>query len=125
MVGSGNVTWHWSAHGFHYGITSDYASDVASGRIVVVNGSREHASQLDVTDRVRVVEIVADPGQIAERLLQRGREAPEEVSQRLARNSLTTSLRADYTIANTGELAQAGQQLVDYLAVSGVPSYSR
>lgn len=115
LIGSGGLVWCWEAHGFHYGIEAHYAAQVAAGRVVVVNGSRAHAGGLDAAEQVRVVQIVADADQLATRLEQRGRDAPQEVIRRLARNALFTDLRADHTIFNRGELADAGAQLADYL----------
>jgi phosphonate metabolism protein PhnN/1,5-bisphosphokinase (PRPP-forming) len=115
LIGSGGLVWCWEAHGFHYGIEARYAAEVAAGKTVVVNGSRAHADGLDAPERVRVVQIVADAGQLASRLERRGRDAPHEVTRRLARNALFSNLRADHTILNHGELADAGRQLADYL----------
>lgn len=115
LIGTGGLVWSWEAHGFHYGIASHYAAQVAAGKIVVINGSREHACSLDTMAQVRIVQIVADPEQLATRLERRGRDAHHEVAQRLARNALFSELRSDCTILNQGELADAGHQLVDYL----------
>ena len=71
--------------------------------------------------QVRVVQIVADATALAARLKNRGREAPHEVTRRLVRNTSFTTLRADHTISNQGELADAGRQLADYL-VAGFTS---
>jgi phosphonate metabolism protein PhnN/1,5-bisphosphokinase (PRPP-forming) len=124
MLGSGGLVWRWEAHGFHYGVEARYAAEVAAGRVVVVNGSREHAGGLDDVDRVRVVQILAEDLDLKERLQRRGRDAPHEVAERLARNQMFENLRVDCSILNQGELAQAGQQLADYLltAVTSVAS---
>lgn len=111
----GGLAWCWQAHGFAYGIDARYAEHVAAGRVVVVNGSREHACALEVAAHLRVVQIVANAGHLASRLEQRGRDAPHEVSQRLARNARFSNLRVDHTILNQSALADAGCQLVDYL----------
>ncbi|MDO8451176.1 MAG: phosphonate metabolism protein/1,5-bisphosphokinase (PRPP-forming) PhnN [Rhodoferax sp.] len=116
LIGSGGLVWCWEAHGFHYGIEARYAAQVAAGKTVVVNGSRAHVGGLEAAAQVRVVQIVADAAQLATRLEQRGREASHEVSRRLARNALFSDLRADHTILNQGELADAGRHLADYLA---------
>lgn len=115
LIGSGGLVWCWEAHGFHYGIEAHYAAQVAAGKIVVVNGSRAHVGGLGAAAQMRVVQIVADAGQLAIRLEQRGRDAPLEVTRRLARNALFSDLRADHTILNQGALADAGRQLADYL----------
>ena len=112
----GGLAWCWEAHGFCYGIDTHYAEQVTAGQMVVVNGSRDHAGALEVADHIRVVQVVANAEHLASRLEQRGREAPHEVSQRMARNSLFSTLRVDHTIVNQGTLEGAGRQLVDYLA---------
>ena len=114
-MGSGGLVWCWEAHGFHYGIAARYAADVAAGRVVVVNGSREHVICQDASPQVRVVQVVADQAHLQERLERRGRDAPQAVSQRLARNARFDDLRADCTIINQGDLAEAGAKLQQYL----------
>jgi phosphonate metabolism protein PhnN/1,5-bisphosphokinase (PRPP-forming) len=117
-LGSGGLVWCWEANGQHYGIEAHYAAQVKAGRVVVVNGSREHASGLHAVPQVRVVHVVAEAGKLAARLEQRGREAPQEVARRLARNALFPDLQADCTIVNEGALEDAGQVLTDYLMAS-------
>jgi len=115
LMDSAELVWHWQAHGFHYGIDAHYAAEVSAGRVVVVNGSREHASGLEVSEKIRVVQIMAEPDQLAHRLEKRGRDLPHEVERRRVRNTLYADLRVDLTIVNQGALADAGQQLADYL----------
>lgn len=115
LAATGSLAWQWRAHGFDYGILAHYASDVAAGRVVVVNGSRAHCSQLQGKPKVKVVQITTDAEKLAERLAQRGRDAPHEVSQRLARNVEFEDWRADHTIVNRGELAYAGLEVANYL----------
>jgi len=115
MSAGAGLAWQWEAHGFQYGIESRYALPVAAGEVVVVNGSREHVGALGVAENVRVVQVVANAAHLASRLAQRGRDAPHEVSQRLARNVHFPTLRVDHTIVNQGALADAGRQLADYL----------
>jgi phosphonate metabolism protein PhnN/1,5-bisphosphokinase (PRPP-forming) len=122
LSGSGALAWHWEAHGFQYGIAAHYATEVAAGKIVVVNGSREHAAPLVGTAQIRVVQILAESEQLATRLEQRGRDAPHEVARRLARNALFEDLSANHTIFNHGELADAGRKLVSYLVDEVPPS---
>jgi phosphonate metabolism protein PhnN/1,5-bisphosphokinase (PRPP-forming) len=112
---AGELAWCWQAHGFDYGIAAHYSSEVAVGRMVVVNGSREHALNLENSQAVRVVQIMACAEQLAARLAQRGRDDPLQINERLMRNARFASMRADYTIFNQGELNCAGRQLADYL----------
>lgn len=122
LAEAGGMAWHWDAHGFRYGIEARYGAEVQSGRVVVVNGSREHALAVAAQPQVRVVQILADPEQLALRLTQRGRETPHDVANRLARNELFSDLRAHRTILNQGELADAGLELVDFLVKSAASS---
>jgi phosphonate metabolism protein PhnN/1,5-bisphosphokinase (PRPP-forming) len=119
LVQAGKLSWHWSAHGFYYGIAGHYATDVQAGRLVVVNGSRAHVSQLVPSVAVRVVQMTADPAQLAARLALRGRDTAGAVAERLARNTLFTGVRAEYVIVNDSAVAVAGQQLADFLTGAG------
>lgn len=122
---SGGLAWHWQAHGHHYGIAARYAAEVADSCIVVVNGSREHVNTLPPAAPCRVVQIVADAGHLATRLVQRGRDEPGAIVGRLARNAQFPDLAADCTIANQGELSDAGRRLADYLLTCAAPPASR
>ncbi len=119
LLETGTLAWHWHAHGFGYGISTSYAADVSAGRVVVVNGSREHVNTLAhaqaLGQHVRTVQVLADAHQLEQRLHQRGRDSSHAVAQRLARNSQFADLRADCTIVNNGALADAGLQLAQYL----------
>jgi phosphonate metabolism protein PhnN/1,5-bisphosphokinase (PRPP-forming) len=122
---SGGLRWHWQAHGFFYGIARHYEEAVRAGCLVVVNGSREHVNALPPASDARVVRITADQDALAQRLMQRGRDSAEAVAMRLARNMHFDELRADCVIVNDGKLAQAGQQLADYLADAGATQLTR
>jgi len=119
LMQTGGLSWHWKAHGFYYGIARRYAADVQAGRLVVVNGSRAHVNQLAPSPAVRVVQITADPAQLAARLKLRGRDADSAVAERLARNALFTGMQAERVIVNDSTLAVAGKQLLDYLTGPG------
>jgi ribose 1,5-bisphosphokinase len=116
MVHTDSLCWHWQAHGFFYGIAQHYAAEVKAGRIVVVNGSRDHVNTLSPSTDVRVVQVSADPEQLAARLVKRGRDAASAVAERLARNTRFVGMKADFMIVNDAEVDVAGQQLADYLS---------
>lgn len=116
LLRGGQLAWHWHAHGFHYGVGVRYAQQVNWGRVVVVNGSREHAASLKTArEDIRIVHIAAEPAHIADRLAQRGRDAPAAIADRLARNARLDRIDADLVIPNDGELPAAGRRLADYL----------
>ena len=121
LLQSGGLCWHWQAHGFCYGIASQYADAVRDGCVVVVNGSRAHVNSLSPSSDRRLVRISTDPERLAARLAQRGRDTELAIAERLARNAVFTGLPADCVIVNDGELADAGQRLADYLAGSARP----
>lgn len=96
------LAWHWQAHGFDYGVPARYAQQVEWGRIVVVNGSREHALALVGDPRVHCVLLRAPADLLAARLQQRGRDAPVAIAERLSRNARLVDLEADLVIDNDG-----------------------
>ena len=108
------LAWHWEANGHAYGIDASYAADVASARIVVVNGSREHATAIADAACRRVV-VSAPPELLARRLVARGRESSPAVQLRITRNGGLPPFDAELVIENSGELAEAGQRLQRYL----------
>jgi len=112
---SGGLSWHWQAHDLRYGIDAHYATAVQEGRVVVVNGSREHVQGLAPDADIRLVQIMAEPQQLANRLAQRGRDDPQAVHSRLSRNARFDGLQTHCTVYNHGALADAGQQLLAYL----------
>lgn len=112
---SAALAWHWQAHGFCYGVPMRYTHQVAWGRVVVVNGSREHARSLAADPRIRVVLVTAPPAQLAARLHSRGRDEPAAVARRLARNAGLAEPEADLVIWNDGAMATAGAALQRYL----------
>ncbi len=115
LVATSGLAWQWQAHGFSYGIHAKYAADVAAGKVVVVNGSREHSGPLQGQPHIRVVQISTDAEKLADRLAHRGRDGEHAVRLRLARNADFADWQADHTILNQAELPIAGLALVDYL----------
>lgn len=111
----GALAWHWQAHGHAYGIAATYAADVTAGRVVVINGSREHALSLADCEHVRCVLVTAPAPLLEQRLHARNREDADAVARRAARNRRLPPPPADCIIANDGELALAGAALRDYL----------
>ncbi|RUM98535.1 phosphonate metabolism protein/1,5-bisphosphokinase (PRPP-forming) PhnN [Pseudaminobacter arsenicus] len=108
----------WEAHGLKYGIPADVDVAIANGRVVIANGSRTALPALRARyENVVVVEIVARPEILAERLARRGRESRGEVLARLARAAdVTIAGPGVVTIDNSGEREIAGR---DFVAVIG------
>jgi len=112
---TGDLAWHWEAHGHGYAIARDYARHVDLGRIVVVNGSREHAATVAHLPSVRTVLVTAPAPVVQDRLRSRAREDSAAIERRMARNEALTDLPADLRIDNTGALEQSGARLAHWL----------
>jgi ribose 1,5-bisphosphokinase len=115
LAGAGALAWHWEAHGFRYGVSACYASQVQHGRIVVVNGSREHALSLPHAAHIARVLIAASEDKLASRLRQRGRDFPEALAERQRRNAQLAGFPADMKILNDANLADAGARFQGWL----------
>jgi ribose 1,5-bisphosphokinase len=112
---SGGLAWEWQAHGYRYGIRSEYAVRVREGEVVVVNGSREHVQAVAGRPDLRCVLVTAPPGVLHSRLHARGREDAASISLRLARNAGLPAPFADCVIVNDRAVDHAGAALRDYL----------
>ena len=76
----------WRAHGLSYGLPARLRDELAAGRHVVANGSREAlAAMMAAIETLAVIEIVAPPEVVAQRLKSRGREEEAVIAARLKR----------------------------------------
>lgn len=119
---AGRYALAWEAHGLGYGIDLAVEADLAAGRQVVVNVSR---TVLDKArrhfPRVRVVQVVASPAVVRDRLLARGREDADDVARRLARASAIPVEGDDVvTVCNDSGTAEGVQR---FLAALGQPAH--
>lgn len=89
----------WRSHGLAYGVGIEIDAWMAAGITVLVNGSRAHLAQAHARyPALCAVEIVVDPGVLAQRLSQRGRESADDIAARLARASLPYAVPQDCKI---------------------------
>lgn len=103
---------HWPANGLLYGLPHRMDDDLAAGRIVVANVSRQVLDEARRRYRgLTVCEVTASLTTLRARLMARGRETPAEIDARLARAGAPT-LGADVvSVANDGRLADAVARL--------------
>ena len=99
---------HWPANGLAYGLPRRMDDDLATGRVVVANVSRQ---VLDDARRrypgLTVCAVTASTDTLRARLAARGRESPAEIDARLARVGAPTAGPDVVTVANDGDLADA------------------
>ncbi|MBE7374478.1 phosphonate metabolism protein/1,5-bisphosphokinase (PRPP-forming) PhnN [Pseudomonas lopnurensis] len=107
----------WRANGLAYGIPAQIDDWLAAGEHVLVNGSRGYLPEA----RRRYPDLLAvllsvEQDVLRERLLTRGRESPEQIEARLARNALFAGELDDYIrLDNSASLAQSVQHLLELL----------
>ena len=104
----------WEAHGLMYGLPMSIAEDLQAGRHVMLNTSRKMIGRIENKhSRVVVLSIMASLEVIAERLLGRGRETPEEIVGRMSRVApLYVSTATLIEIDNSGALEPALEAFV-------------
>ncbi|MDQ2094453.1 phosphonate metabolism protein/1,5-bisphosphokinase (PRPP-forming) PhnN [Rhodalgimonas zhirmunskyi] len=119
----GDFALHWQAHGLHYGIPADITDRLAKGETLVFNGSRAILSEAAQTfPGLRILHITARPEVLAQRLSERGREAPEDIAARLSRAALPLPAGLNVIeIDNSGALEPALAALLHALDGEDVP----
>lgn len=123
MAAAGAFALSWTAHDLAYGVPAEIDQDLAAGRTVVVNVSRQ---VLDAArqryPRVTVVSITADPARLADRLRRRGRESEAEIAARLARASAIEVQGDDVVpLQNDGTPEEGAAQLLAAIKADPTP----
>lgn len=117
LARSNGLALHWQAHGLRYGLPRSIDSDIAAGRVVIANVSRQVIGEAAARyRRVIVATISARPEIIAQRLAARGREDAEAIRQRLARQlDVAVPGVESVQIDNSGQLQDAGERFLGLL----------
>lgn len=107
----------WRAHGLDYALPASVDADVAAGRVVVANISRQLIDELAARyARFVLVVVSAHRDVIAARLRARGRESDAEIVARLNRIAVEDTVRFEAVrLENSGPPAQAGGRFVSVL----------
>lgn len=80
----GGFALHWRAHGLRYGVPLGICLDLAGGRDLLVNLSRTVLSEAQARFQPFVIlHLTAAPQVLAARLAARGRETPQDITERL------------------------------------------
>lgn len=88
LEAAGAFAMSWRANGLCYGIPQQIDDWLAQGRAVLVNGSRGYLAEARRRyPGLLAVLLKVEPEVLRRRLLARGRETPEEIDARLARNA--------------------------------------
>jgi ribose 1,5-bisphosphokinase len=116
LLRSGCFAMHWTSHGLDYGIGTEIDRWLEGGLKVVVNGSREYLSEAART-YAGIIPLLLSVSErlLRERLVRRGRESPEEIERRLAREHAFSGVIEHprlSTIDNNGPLEGACEKLV-------------
>ena len=123
---AGDFALTWKANGLAYGIPIEMDEWLHAGRHVLVNGSRANLRQaLERYPTLLPVLLTVKDEVLRERLLKRGRETPEQIDARLARNALFKDRRSSdgpvHLIDNSGALTDAVDQLLALVRLNAVP----
>jgi len=116
-VRQGRFALHWEAHGLRYGIPASIDDDLAAGRTVAVNVSRNILAEgvRRYPDHL-IICVTAPAPVLAERLAARGREGRHDIAARISRRTdvLPEGLNV-VTIANDRSPEEAGERFVRLL----------
>ena len=116
-VASGGFALSWQAHGLSYGVPAAIDDWLRAGKTVIANASRTILGEARRRyPGLLIVHVTAPPEILARRLTGRGRESEAARQKRLARGDLRRIAGRDVlSIENAGELAAAGEALVNAL----------
>jgi len=107
----------WQAHGLDYALPVSVDADIAAGRVVIANISRQTIDALKARyENFLLVVVSAHRDVIAARLRARGRESDAEIVARLNRIAVEDIVRAEAVrLENSGPKEQAGNRLISVL----------
>jgi ribose 1,5-bisphosphokinase len=122
----GRFALSWQAHGLHYGIPASLLDELKAGRTAAVNVSRAIVTEAATRfPSVAVLNVTAPAEIIAQRLAQRGREAPADIAQRIAREVPRYDARIEtLTIVNDTTLDAAARAFTSALLQLSKESYA-
>jgi ribose 1,5-bisphosphokinase len=119
---AGKFSLVWRAHGLDYALPRSVDADIAAGRVVVANISRQIIDDLQARYAQFVLVVVsAHRDVIAARLRARGRESDAEIVARLNRIAVEDTVREGaIRLENSGPKERAGDRFVSVLEAAVV-----
>jgi ribose 1,5-bisphosphokinase len=107
----------WQAHGLNYALPCSVDADIAAGKVVIANISRQTIDELKARYAQFVLVVVsAHRDVIAARLRARGRETDAEIVARLNRIAVEDTVRYEaIRLENSGPPERAGDRFVSVL----------
>jgi ribose 1,5-bisphosphokinase len=116
-VAEGRFALYWQAHALSYGIPIGIETDLATGRTVTVNVSRNVLAHAIERYRRHLVALIdAPPAVLAQRLAERGRERGSDIDKRVERKTSPLPEGAWVAIIwNDASLETAGDAFVTLL----------
>ena len=114
---SGAFSLVWQAHGLSYALPRSVDADIAAGRVVVANISRQIIDDLKARyEQFVLVVVSAHRDVIAARLKARGRESDAEIVARLNRIAVEDTVRYEaIRLENSGPPERAGDRFISIL----------
>ncbi len=117
LVRAGHLAMHWQGNGLHYGVRHSELAPLALGHCVLVTGSRAHVPELQrVWPDCTLAHITAPADVLLQRLGARGREDPEAIASRMAREVAQDWPADTIRVVNDGPLPAAVEVLHNALA---------
>ncbi|MEF2550327.1 phosphonate metabolism protein/1,5-bisphosphokinase (PRPP-forming) PhnN [Aurantimonas sp. A2-1-M11] len=120
---AGGFCLSWQAHGLAYGLPARLETTLADGVTVVANVSRRVLDEAAARfTRLAIVEVTAPQPILVARIAARGRETPEEISARIARQvelAIPPGAEAHHRIVNDGTPDEGRRRLVEILRNAG------
>lgn len=113
----GSFSLVWAAHGLRYALPRSVDADIAGGRVVIANISRQIIDDLQQRyANFLLVVVSAHRDVIAQRLKARGRETDEQIVARLQRIAVEDTVRYEaIRLENSGPKESAGERFVSVL----------
>ena len=121
---AGAFSLQWLSYGIHYGVKIEIEDALARGRSVLVNVSRQIVNATRKKFPNVCVIFVRVPFHITEaRIRSRGREEGIDLEARIERARQNQDFpSADFFVDNSGDLDNAGKQLLEFLLNQSSPS---